>query len=84
MTEEARQVEEHFFDDRESDSYDRLWDVLDRILEDPVAAPTSPWAHHVSTRDLWGSKIPGSNATVFWRISGDTLHVVHIFRDLGV
>lgn len=81
MTDEARAVEQRFYDDRNSKAYDRLWDVIDAILADPEAALHAPRAHHVSSFNLWGSKIPGTDWTVFWRIADDALQLVYIFED---
>jgi hypothetical protein len=64
--------------------YNRLWDVLERILEDPESAQQSGWANWVSTQRLFGTKIPGCNWTVYWYIDGDTLQVPYLLEDTGI
>ncbi|MEX0159805.1 MULTISPECIES: hypothetical protein [unclassified Microbacterium] len=65
--------------------YERLWDVLDQIMKDPDEAPHAPWSEHVSSLNLWGTKIPGTDYTVFWRIEDDDmLYVAVVTPDLGV
>jgi hypothetical protein len=36
------------------------------------------WSHYVSTFDLWGSHIPGTNLTVFWRFDKGPILAVAI------
>lgn len=65
--------------------YDRLWDVLDKIVKDPEEAPHAAWSEHVSSQNLWGTKIPGTDYSVFWRIEDDnTLYVAVVTPDLGL
>ncbi len=77
----AGAVQEEFYA-RPGVEYDRLWDVLDRILLDVEEAKHAPWVSYVSTFDLWGAKIPGTDYTVFWRASETTLLVAEIVRDV--
>lgn len=80
---EADRVEEALYaDDRHA--YDRLWDVLDRIGELGEEAKYLGWASYVSSRKIWGTKVPGTDYTVFWRIANDKFTVALIVADLGV
>lgn len=73
-------------------AYNHLWDVLERILADPEHARGAPWAKFISTRKLYGSKVPGTDYTVYWKIGpagedagdDDVLQVAGIYRDIGV
>jgi hypothetical protein len=69
-----------------SHAHDKLWEVLERILEDPEAAQHAPWASYVASHRLYGSKIPGTSWTVFWRpdFDADLLLVGPIADDLGI
>lgn len=66
----------------ESRAYQRLWDVLDRILEDVEEARAR--ASYVSSRKVWADKVPGTDYTVFWRVNDDDLLVVYILADIGI
>lgn len=65
-------------------NYGRLWDVIERIIDDPEYARHAPWAQFVSSRKIWGTKIPGTEYTMFWGTEGDTLIVHLIEADLGL
>ncbi|MCT1364036.1 MULTISPECIES: hypothetical protein [unclassified Microbacterium] len=65
-------------------SYNQLWDVIERILEDPEYARRAPWSEFVSTRKLYGTKVPGTDLTVYWAVEGDTLRVHVIAADRGL
>lgn len=85
VTPQAQVVERQFRDDEGSDSYEHLWDVLDRICEDPAYAQKgAAWAKYVSTQKCWGSKIPGTDYTVYWKVEGDLLQVLHLLHDPGI
>ena len=61
--------------------YQRLWDALDRIAADPETAPRS----YVSSRQVFGTKVPGTDYTVFWRIfDGEHLWVMWLLEDAGL
>ena len=62
----AARVEEALYARRGRD-YEKLWDTLDRIRDESEDAAHASWSHYISTFDLWGSPIPGTNLTVFWR-----------------
>lgn len=82
FTDAARVIDDEFYQSAGSE-YDRLWDVLDRIRADPEEAQHAPWSNYVSSQDLWGSKIPGTDYTVFWRVQpGPLLVVAHILPDI--
>lgn len=81
----AKAVEDHLYDN-DPDAYEHLWEVLERIMEDPEEATYAAWSKYVSTRNLWGSKVPGTDYTVYWRVESDgTVLMVYILAsDLGV
>jgi hypothetical protein len=64
-------------------AWDSLWDLLDRILADPEAAQHAPWASYVSSQRMFGSKIPGTDHTVYWWLDGDLVRVPWILKDTG-
>jgi len=81
---EAQQIEEEMYA-RASNEYERLWELLDRIRNDPEAARHARWSQYVSTYSLWGSHIPGTEFTIYWRVEPHPLlTVVLIAGDLGV
>jgi hypothetical protein len=80
FTPEAAQVEDSLPDK----VYDRLWDALERILADPEEAPYTGWAHYSSAHRVYGTPLPGTDWSVFWRISGDILEVVWILEDAAL
>ena len=83
FTSEAGEVEDTLY---ESDrhAYDQLWMVLDRIAQLGEEAKYVPWVSYVSSREIWGTRIPGTNYTVFWRIDGDEFSIAHILKDVNV
>ena len=79
--ESAARVEEALYALRGRD-YEKLWDTLDRIRYESEDAAHASWSHYISTFDLWGSHIPGTNLTVFWRFDkGPILTVAMIARE---
>ncbi|WP_206445800.1 hypothetical protein [Agrococcus sp. KRD186] len=81
---DALAVEEQFYA-ASGPEYERLWEVLDRILEDADEAKHANWSNFVSSLDLWGSKVPGTQYMVFWRTSpGPVLYVAVIALDQGI
>jgi hypothetical protein len=81
---QAQQIEDEMYA-RASREYERLWELLDRIRNDPEAARHARWSQYVSTYSLWGSHIPGTEFTVYWRVESHAfLTVALIARDLGV
>jgi hypothetical protein len=84
FTPEAQAVDDKLYDTQGTE-YESLWSVLDRIRKDSEEAKHANWTNYVSTRDLWGSKILGTDYTVFWRVSpGPVLTVALIVRDKGL
>ena len=83
LTDEAKAVDDDLYGDH-STTYDKIWDVLEKIDADPTEAQHAPWTNFVSTQDLYGTKVPGTTYTVFWRVSGDVLDVRLIVEDLGL
>lgn len=82
FTDAARAIDDEFYNSAGKE-YERLWEVLDRICADPQEAQHASWTNYVSSQDLWGSKIPGTNYTVFWRVQpGPVLVVAHILPDI--
>ena len=73
----AAKVEEALYAQRGWD-YEKLWDTLDRIRDESEDAAHASWSHYVSTFDLWGSHIPGTNLTVFWRFDKGPILAVAI------
>ena len=59
-------------------------DVLDRIRLDPEVATGAGWARYVSTKRVFGTKVPGSDWTVYWRIRDGVLEVPWILEDRGL
>ncbi|MFC4138489.1 MULTISPECIES: hypothetical protein [unclassified Microbacterium] len=65
-------------------AYGKLWDVLDALMSDPAEAKARARNSYVSTKDLWGTKVPGTDLTIFWRTKGSVVEIHVIAHDLGV
>lgn len=70
-------------DEMSDRAYDSMWDVLERILAEPENAPYASYASYSSAFDVWGTKVPGTDFTCFWKIAGDVLIVVWLLEDGG-
>lgn len=64
--------------------YDKVWDTIERIEGDPAEAKHAGWTNYVSTQDLYGTKVPGTDYTIFWRARGSVLDVRLIVADRGL
>lgn len=84
FSDEAKAVEDRLFADADLRPYNKLWDVLEQILSDPEQAKHAPWTNYVSSRRLWGTKVPGTNYTVFWRVDPGAVIVVLLVEDQGL
>jgi len=84
FSDEAFKVANDLYDATGDPTYDRLQDVLDRIAEDPEEAKYAPWTDYVSSRRLYGTKIPGGDWTVFWKVNEDGVLVVLLVQDMGL
>lgn len=80
---EADAEANRLFED-ESPAYDKLWDVLERIAEDPEEAKHARWTNYVSSHGLWGAKIPGTDYTLFWKTADDHVVGVLLVEDRGL
>lgn len=80
---DAQAVHDQLRDDKSSRAYERLWEVLKRIDVDPEEAKHAGWANYVSTFNLWGSKVPGTDYSVYWRTDPGGVIVVHLLQDNG-
>lgn len=65
-------------------TYDKVWDIIEKIESDPVEAQHAGWTNYVSSQDLYGTKVPGTDYTIFWRVSEDVLDIRLIAADLGL
>jgi len=57
--------------------YNKLWDVLEFIAADLEAARTDPRNRFISSRNEWGTHIPGTRYTAFW-FANDAIRVTLI------
>jgi len=64
--------------------YDRMWDRVEKILADPEAGKHASWTNYVSSQRMWGSRVAGTDYTVFWTVDGDVLWVELIVEDPGL
>lgn len=83
FTEAADKVERDLFETG-ARAYDSLWNVLDRIADDPEEGKFTFGTEYVSSRRVWATKIPGTDLTVYWRPDGDVLQVMWILDDPGI
>ena len=83
-SDEALRVATSLFEAADDPTYDRLQDVLDRIAENPQEARYAPWTEFISSRQLYGTKIPGGDWTVFWRIDETGVVVILLVKDIGL
>lgn len=84
LSPEAQASDDALFD-APGREYESVWDVIERIQLDPDEAKHANWTNFVSTFGLWGTKVPGTDLTVFWRVhADDVLEIALIERDRGL
>jgi hypothetical protein len=60
-------------------TFDRIFDLLELLAADPVEAKVRR-GNYVSTRDVWGTHVPGTDYTVYWRTDPEVF-VVYLVRE---
>lgn len=83
-TPDALRVATRLYEAEDDPTFDRLQEVLDRIALDPEEAKYAPWTEYVSSRSVWGTKIPGGDWTVFWMTRESGVVVVLLVEDRGL
>lgn len=83
-TPDALRVATRLYEAEDDPTYDRLLDVLDRIAEDPEEAKHARWTEYVSSRQVYGTKVPGGDWTVFWKTTSRGVLVVLLIEDMGI